>query len=101
MSCDNIQGNGDVAREIFTAFADLKDPELGAWVRRNVPFPNSMVDRITPATTGEDRLTAAREYGVEDAWPVVCEPFEQWVLEDRFSFGRPHWRTPVSNSSPT
>ncbi|MFD0043818.1 mannitol dehydrogenase family protein [Pseudarthrobacter scleromae] len=89
MSCDNIQGNGDVAREMFTAFADLKDPELGEWVRGNVPFPNSMVDRITPVTTDEDRLTAVREYGVEDAWPVVCEPFEQWVLEDHFSLGRP------------
>jgi mannitol 2-dehydrogenase len=89
MSCDNIQGNGDVARKMFTSFAALKDPELGAWVAENVPFPNSMVDRITPATTDEDCLTACREYGVEDAWPVVCEPFEQWVLEDRFSLGRP------------
>ncbi|GAA3406229.1 MULTISPECIES: mannitol dehydrogenase family protein [Pseudarthrobacter] len=89
MSCDNIQGNGNVAREMFTAFAALKDPELGEWVRQNVAFPNSMVDRITPATTDEDRLTAVREYGVEDAWPVVCEPFEQWVLEDHFSLGRP------------
>jgi mannitol 2-dehydrogenase len=74
---------------MFTAFAARKDPELGAWVAENVPFPNSMVDRITPATTDEDRLTARTEYGVEDAWPVVCEPFEQWVLEDRFSLGRP------------
>jgi mannitol 2-dehydrogenase len=89
MSCDNIQGNGNVARKMFTAFAALKDPELGAWVRRNVPFPNSMVDRITPATTADDRLAASREYGVDDAWPVVCEPFEQWVLEDHFSLGRP------------
>ncbi|WP_163167749.1 mannitol dehydrogenase family protein [Arthrobacter sp. Alg241-R88] len=89
MSCDNIQGNGNVAREMFTAFAALKDPELGAWVRQNVPFPNSMVDRITPATTDGDRQAASREYGVEDAWPVVCEPFEQWVLEDHFSLGRP------------
>ncbi|ACL39699.1 Mannitol dehydrogenase domain protein [Pseudarthrobacter chlorophenolicus A6] len=89
MSCDNIQGNGNVAREMFTAFAALKDPEMGTWVAANVPFPNSMVDRITPATTDEDRLTAVREYGVEDAWPVVCEPFAQWVLEDHFSLGRP------------
>ena len=89
MSCDNIQGNGDVAREMFTAFAALKDPELGAWVTENVPFPNSMVDRITPVTTDEDRKAIAEEFGVEDGWPVVCEPFEQWVLEDRFSLGRP------------
>jgi mannitol 2-dehydrogenase len=89
MSCDNIQGNGDVARTMFTAFAKLKDPELGAWVEECVPFPNSMVDRITPVTTDADREEIAEEFGVQDAWPVVCEPFEQWVLEDHFSLGRP------------
>jgi mannitol 2-dehydrogenase len=89
MSCDNIQGNGDVARRMFTAFANLKDPELAAWVTENVPFPNSMVDRITPVTTDMDRTAIASEFGIEDAWPVVCEPFEQWVLEDHFSLGRP------------
>lgn len=89
MSCDNIQGNGDVARKMFTAFAGLKDPGLGAWVAENVPFPNSMVDRITPVTTDEDRQAIAADFGVQDEWPVVCEPFEQWVLEDHFSLGRP------------
>jgi mannitol 2-dehydrogenase len=90
MSCDNnFQGNGDVARKMFTAYANLKDPELGAWVAENVPFPNSMVDRITPVTSDADRTAVAEEFGIEDAWPVVCEPFEQWVLEDRFSLGRP------------
>ena len=47
-------------------------------------FPNSMVDRITPVTTDEDRAELARRFGVLDQWPVVCEPFTQWVLEDRF-----------------
>jgi mannitol 2-dehydrogenase len=89
MSCDNIQGNGDVARKMFTAFAKLKDPELGAWVEQNVAFPNSMVDRITPVTTNEDRASIAEEFGVEDEWPVVCEDFEQWALEDHFPQGRP------------
>lgn len=89
MSCDNIQGNGDVARQMFTAFATLKDPELGTWMAGNVPFPNSMVDRITPVTTNADRAAVTQEFGVEDTWPVVCEPFEQWVLEDHFSLGRP------------
>src|SRR4051794_10080958 len=89
MSCDNIQGNGDVARRTFTAFAALRDRELGDWIEREVPFPNSMVDRITPATTDEDRTEVARTFGVEDRWPVVCEPFTQWVLEDRFRLGRP------------
>lgn len=89
MSCDNIQGNGDVAKKMFTAFAELKDPELGTWMRENVPFPNSMVDRITPVTTDDDCSQIAKEFGIVDQWPVVCEPFEQWVLEDHFSQGRP------------
>jgi mannitol 2-dehydrogenase len=89
VSCDNIQHNGDVARRSFTAFADLKDPDLGAWVSREVCFPNSMVDRITPATTDEDRAEVQERFGVDDGWPVVCEPFTQWVLEDRFGLGRP------------
>lgn len=89
MSCDNIQGNGEVARRMFTAFARLRDDELGEWVHDNVPFPNSMVDRITPVTTDDDRVQLAEQFRVKDAWPVVCEPFTQWVLEDRFELGRP------------
>lgn len=89
MSCDNIQGNGHVAHEVFTAFATLRDPNLGAWVDSEVRFPNSMVDRITPVTTDEDRAEISKRYGIEDAWPVVCEPFTQWALEDSFTQGRP------------
>lgn len=89
MSCDNIQGNGDVARKMFTAFARARDAELGAWVETEVPFPNSMVDRITPVTTPADIDELADRFAVEDAWPVVCEPFTQWVLEDHFVAGRP------------
>lgn len=89
MSCDNIQGNGHMAQEVFGAFARLRDPELGDWVETNVRFPNSMVDRITPVTTDEDRAQISERFGVEDAWPVVCEPFTQWALEDNFSLGRP------------
>ena len=89
MSCDNIQGNGHVAQEVFTAFARLRDPELGDWVEANVRFPNSMVDRITPVTTDDDRIQIKERFGVEDVWPVVCEPFTQWALEDDFSAGRP------------
>lgn len=91
MSCDNIQENGRVARGSFAAFAALRDPELGEYVRDEVPFPNSMVDRITPVTTDEDRAEIASDFGIEDTWPVVCEPFAQWVLEDDFSLGRPPW----------
>lgn len=89
MSCDNIQGNGHIARRMFTAFARLLDPALADWMDENVHFPNSMVDRITPVTTDEDRAEVAERFGIADAWPVVAEPFFQWVLEDEFGFGRP------------
>ncbi len=89
MSCDNIQGNGDIAKEMFVSFADLKHAELGAWVRENVCFPNSMVDRITPVTAQTDIELVEARLGVKDAWPVVAEPFFQWVIEDHFGLGRP------------
>jgi mannitol 2-dehydrogenase len=89
MSCDNIQGNGDVAHKMITAFARAQDPELADWIESEVPFPNSMVDRITPVTSDDDRRVLAERFGIEDGWPVVCEPFTQWVLEDRFAAGRP------------
>ena len=91
MSCDNIAGNGDAARRSFAAFAGLRDAALGEWVQSEVAFPNSMVDRITPVTTDEDRTAVAERYGVHDRWPVVCEPFAQWVVEDAFTMGRPPW----------
>lgn len=88
-SCDNIQGNGDVARRMFIAFARLQDPELADWMNEHVHFPNSMVDRITPVTTDADREEIAERVGVRDAWPVVAEPFFQWVIEDHYGDGRP------------
>src|SRR5271169_2521463 len=89
VSCDNIEGNGDVAREAFTAFAEREHPGLAEWMGAHTRFPNSMVDRITPVTAPDviDRLKT--EFGVEDQWPVVAEPFTSWVLEDDFSDGRP------------
>lgn len=89
LSCDNIQCNGDVARMTFLAFARRKSPELAEWIVREVPFPNTMVDRITPATSNNDRQLLRDQFGLEDAWPVVCEPFTQWVVEDHFSLSRP------------
>lgn len=89
LSCDNLQGNGNIARKMLTAFAELEDPELGAWIADQVAFPNCMVDRITPATTPPDIEMVASQFGIQDAWPVVAEPFIQWVVEDRFSAGRP------------
>ncbi|GAA4671490.1 mannitol dehydrogenase family protein [Gordonia humi] len=89
MSCDNVQGNGDMARTTFLAFAQLRDPELATWIADNARFPNSMVDRITPATPPELAAEVAERVGVADNWPVVAEPFTQWVLEDDFAMGRP------------
>lgn len=89
MSCDNVQSNGAVARTAFTSFATALDPELGAWMRAEVAFPDSMVDRITPVTSDDDRAELRERFGIDDAWPVVAEPFEQWALEDHFPAGRP------------
>jgi mannitol 2-dehydrogenase len=89
VSCDNIEGNGDVAREAFTAYAEKTQPELAEWMTANTRFPNSMVDRITPVTTPDVIESLASEYGVEDQWPVAAEPFTAWVLEDDFPAGRP------------
>jgi mannitol 2-dehydrogenase len=89
MTCDNIQGNGHVARTAVLGFAERKDPDLAAWIDGNVAFPNSMVDRITPVTTDETRASVLAEYGIEDSWPVHAESFAQWVLEDTFPTGRP------------
>ncbi|MGO1944576.1 MAG: mannitol dehydrogenase family protein [Ancrocorticia sp.] len=89
MSCDNLQGNGKIAHGAVVAQARMSDPELADWIDSNVSFPNSMVDRITPVTTPADVELVTREYGISDAWPVTCEPFEQWVLEDKFTLGRP------------
>jgi mannitol 2-dehydrogenase len=89
MSCDNIEGNGHVVERVLTGFARLKNAELGAWIAEHVHFPNSMVDRITPATTDDDRAELAHRFGIGDGWPVVCEPPAQWVLQDNFGAGRP------------
>jgi mannitol 2-dehydrogenase len=89
MSCDNIPHNGQVARSAVSGLADLIDPALAAYVREQVAFPSSMVDRITPATTDRERAILAERFGIRDNWPVFCEPFRQWVLEDNFPTGRP------------
>ena len=91
MSCDNLPGNGKVARTAVVSQAAMSDPELADWIDGNVAFPSCMVDRITPQTTQTDIAELRRGLGVEDAWPVVCEPFSQWVLEDDFPAGRPPW----------
>lgn len=93
MSCDNLPHNGAVARKALLAFAALSDIGLHDWIGAHVSFPNAMVDRITPMTSNAHRLQLHDELGIDDAWPVVCEPFIQWVLEDKFADGRPAWET--------
>ena len=91
MSCDNLQGNGDVVKSVLLEFAGLQNAALERWIAEYVAFPNSMVDRITPATTPQDRAALQTHYGYDDAWPVMTEPFIQWVIEDHFCNGRPAW----------
>ena len=91
MSCDNIQSNGEVAKKMLMAFAELRDPQLKNWMAENCLFPNSMVDRITPATTDEHRNLVKEKFGIDDGWPVMTESFKQWVIEDHFVQGRPKW----------
>jgi mannitol 2-dehydrogenase len=93
MSCDNIPGNGHVTESAVAGLAELADPEFARWIRANVAFPNSMVDRITPATTDRERAFLHDKYGLEDNWPVFCEEFRQWVVEDKFPAGRPALQT--------
>ena len=89
LSCDNIQHNGDMLRRMVLAFAKKQNSELADWVEKKVSFPNTMVDRITPVTPSEIMDNLKKAYDLEDKWPVVCEPFIQWVIEDEFSNERP------------
>ena len=89
MSCDNIENNGEIAGRAVLANAESRDPELAEWVGEHVQFPSSMVDRITPSTTLQMAAEVRRDFGVNDRWPVVAEPFTAWVLEDKFADGRP------------
>lgn len=89
LSCDNMPDNGAAARKALVTLAGLRDPALAKWIEDCVAFPSSMVDRITPKTSQQDRDAISRRFGVADLWPVVTEPFTQWILEDDFCNGRP------------
>lgn len=90
-SCDNLQGNGNIARRMILSFLKKRDLALHAWATEKVAFPNAMVDRIVPATKDEHRALVREKFGIADGWPVVCEPWIQWVIEDHFPLGRPAW----------
>jgi len=92
VSCDNLPGNGDAAHAATLAATALASaPGLEAWTEQHCTFPNSMVDRITPVTSDADRAWLHDQLGIDDQWPVVAEPFRQWVIEDEFAAGRPSW----------
>lgn len=91
LSCDNLPQNGDRLRRLFLQFLDNVDRDLRAYVEQEVEFPNCMVDRITPITTDDQRRWLESEHGMTDRWPIFCERFRQWVIEDRFPAGRPDW----------
>jgi len=89
LTCDNLPANGQTVHRVLSRLGALIDPALGAYIAGEVACPATMVDRIVPATTDQDRALVAAALGVEDAWPVMTEPFSQWVIEDRFPTGRP------------
>ena len=89
--CDNLPQNGALVCGLVVSFAHLREPSLADWISREIAFPATMVDRIVPATTAQDIAANDAALGVDDAAPVVHEPFVQWVIEDRFVAGRPAW----------
>lgn len=91
LSCDNLPHNGEVCRNSFLSFLEKVDTRLCNWAKDNISFPNSMVDRITPATLPDDIPKLHAMNGDEDLVPVYCEDFVQWVIEDDFPAGRPAW----------
>ncbi|MDY0873610.1 mannitol dehydrogenase family protein [Dongia rigui] len=93
LCCDNLPANGETTARVVTGFAALRDSDLARYIAVAIAFPSTMVDRIVPATTDLDRLEVSRQTGFDDAWPVVTEPFSQWVIEDRFPAGRPAWES--------
>ncbi|MBS3647348.1 mannitol dehydrogenase family protein [Pseudaminobacter sp. 19-2017] len=91
LSCDNLPANGRTLKRAATRFAELRDHDLGRFVAEQIACPSTMVDRIVPATTDADRAAIAERLGLYDAWPIMTEPFSQWVIEDDFPAGRPEW----------
>ena len=93
LCCDNLARNGATLHRALVRLVALSRPGMGAFVEDEVACPDTMVDRIVPATVDADRVRVAAALGLEDAWPVVAEPFLQWVIEDRFPAGRPDWES--------
>lgn len=91
LSCDNIKSNGDTMKQSLFNYVSKTEPDLLEWISENTTFPNTMVDRITPITNSKDISNLKEDFSIDDQWPVVCEPFSQWVIEDKFIHGKPDW----------
>ncbi|WP_337270660.1 mannitol dehydrogenase family protein [Oryzifoliimicrobium ureilyticus] len=91
LSCDNLPDNGGMLRRLVLSFANHLDADFANWIDSNVPFPATMVDRITPASTDETYADAERLTGQRDLAAIETEPFRQWIIEDHFACGRPQW----------
>ena len=101
LCCDNLPSNGHTVHKVASRLGALQSVDLGAYIKNEIAFPSTMVDRIVPATTDQDRQRIATALGVQDNWPVMTEGFTQWVIEDRFKSGRPDWAaTFVSDVGP-
>ncbi|WP_418264628.1 mannitol dehydrogenase family protein [Flavobacterium faecale] len=91
ISCDNIKSNGDTMKQSLLKYVSKIEPDLLDWIAKNTSFPNTMVDRITPITNSKDINTLKEDFFIDDQWPVVCESFSQWIIEDQFIHDRPSW----------
>jgi fructuronate reductase len=101
LCCDNLPSNGQTVQKVVSRLGKLQGSDLGAYIKNDIAFPSTMVDRIVPATTDQDRQRIAATLGVQDNWPVMTEAFTQWVIEDHFPAGRPDWAaTFVSDVGP-
>lgn len=89
MSCDNLPHNGQRIRAGVIAMARRIDPALAEWIQAEGAFPQTMIDRIVPATIPDDVTRLSARLGVEDRGMVKAEPFTQWVIEDWFAGERP------------
>lgn len=91
LSCDNIKSNGDTMKQSLYNYVSKTEPDLLDWIIANTSFPNTMVDRISPITNSNDTTSLKEDFAIDDQWPVICEPFSQWVIEDQFIHSRPNW----------
>ena len=91
LSCDNLPDNGEVTKTVVQDLAEVVDETLPGWIESHIDFATSVVDRITPGTTDEDRALVQQKCRYFDAYPVPTEPFSEWVVSGHFPAGRPRW----------